>query len=165
MELFIRIKDGQPFEHPILGDNFRQAFPNIDVNNLPPEYARFERVEKPNSAGTFEVEELSYQWVDGIVKDVWTVRQMTDEEHQEKLQYLTNAANSYVSGMKEFAQLNIDTSTNEENTQLWINYLFELNSWVLIDPVNPNFPILPRIKIVINKDNVNSSGSQPNVIG
>ena len=44
MELFIRVKDGQAFEHPILGDNFRQAFPNINVNNLPSEFARFERI-------------------------------------------------------------------------------------------------------------------------
>lgn len=80
MELFIRIVDGQPFEHPIFGDNFRQAFPEIDTNNLPPEFARFERIEKPNTCGTFEVEECSYQWVDGAVKDVWTVRAMTAEE-------------------------------------------------------------------------------------
>ena len=80
MELYIRIVDGQPFEHPIFGDNFRQAFPEIDVNNLPVEFARFERVEKPNTCGTFEVEECSYQWVDGIVKDVWAARAMNEEE-------------------------------------------------------------------------------------
>ena len=41
MELFIQIRNGQPFEHPIFGDNFRQAFPDVDVDNLPPEFARF----------------------------------------------------------------------------------------------------------------------------
>jgi len=80
MELYIRIINGQPFEHPIFGDNFKEAFPNVDVNNLPSEFARFERIEKPNTCGTFEIEECSYQWVDGVVKDVWTARAMTTEE-------------------------------------------------------------------------------------
>ena len=84
MELYIRIKDGQPFEHPILGDNFRQAFPTIDTNNLPLEFARFERISPP-TAGVYEVYEgLTYEWVDGIVKDTHHVRPMTDQEKQAK---------------------------------------------------------------------------------
>lgn len=80
MELFIRIKDGQPFEHPIFGDNFYQAFPHIDTNNLPKEFARFERVAQPNM-GIYEVYEgVTYEWADGKVKDVHHVRQMTNEE-------------------------------------------------------------------------------------
>lgn len=82
MELFIRIVDGQPFEHPIFGDNFRQAFPNVDVNNLPPEFARFERIE-PSAPGEYQKLELHYGWVDGIVKDIWTIVEMTDEERAE----------------------------------------------------------------------------------
>ena len=31
MRLFIQIRDGQPFEHPIIEDNFREAFPDIDI--------------------------------------------------------------------------------------------------------------------------------------
>lgn len=84
MELFIRVKDGQPFEHPIFGDNFYQAFPNIDVNNLPPEFARFERVERP-TLGLYEVmvsEEPTYELIDGVYKDVWHKRDMTTEERE-----------------------------------------------------------------------------------
>ena len=47
MDLYIRIIDGQPFEHPILGDNFRQAFPDIDTYNLPATYASFTGVPEP----------------------------------------------------------------------------------------------------------------------
>ena len=54
MDFFIRIKDGQPFEHPIFGDNFRQAFPDVDVNNLPSEFAKFEHGEKI-TIGVYEV--------------------------------------------------------------------------------------------------------------
>ena len=84
MELYIRIKDGQPFEHPIFGDNFRQAFPDVDVNNLPPEFARFERVERPE-LGEYEVfdpAEPVYELVDGIYKDVWYKRNTTSEERE-----------------------------------------------------------------------------------
>ena len=85
MELFIRIVDGQPFEHPIFGDNFRQAFPDVDVNNLPPEFARFERVACPSLVyATLNSPQPSYQWVNGVVKDVWDVTQMTEQEKAAK---------------------------------------------------------------------------------
>jgi hypothetical protein len=93
MELFIRIKDGQPFEHPIFGDNFRQAFPDIDVNNLPPEFARFERVERP-VLGMYEVmvsEDATYELIDGVYKDVWQKRDMTTEEREATKQAVTKS--------------------------------------------------------------------------
>ena len=91
MDLYIQIRDGQPYEHPIMGDNFAQAFPDIDTNNLPPEFAKFERIPEPK-LGTFEVNEgVSYQWDNGIVKDVWATRPMTDDEKAAKIaQYQAN---------------------------------------------------------------------------
>lgn len=91
MELFIRIKDGQPFEHPIFGDNFRQAFPDVDISNLPPEFAKFERIEQP-VLGVYEVYEgVTYAWVGGVVKDVHHVRQMNAAEKLEKQQATKDA--------------------------------------------------------------------------
>ena len=84
MELFIRIKDGQPFEHPIMGDNFLQAFPDVDVNNLPQEFARFQRVEAPVPSVYEVYEGVTYEWVNGIVKDVHQIRPMTAQEKLEK---------------------------------------------------------------------------------
>jgi hypothetical protein len=84
MELFIHIKDGQPFNHPILSDNFRVAFPDIDTNNLPPEFARFERVEPP-TLDVYEVYEgVRYEWEGNIIKDIHHVRAMTTEEKTAK---------------------------------------------------------------------------------
>lgn len=86
MELYIRIKDGQPFEHPILADNFCAAFPHIDVNNLPPEFARFERVAPP-TLGAYEVYEgVRYERKGDGYADVHTVRAMTAEEKLAKQQ-------------------------------------------------------------------------------
>lgn len=80
MELYIRIKDGQPFEHPILGDNFRQAFPDVDTNNLPPEFARFVRVEPPLLGPYEKNQTVTYQFIDGVWTDVFACEQMTMEE-------------------------------------------------------------------------------------
>lgn len=80
MELFIRIKDGQPFEHPIFGDNFRQTFPDVDVNNLPAEFARFVRVQPPVLGPYEKNQTASYHLVNGFYTDVFSVEQMTAEE-------------------------------------------------------------------------------------
>ena len=104
MELFIRIKDGKPFEHPIFVDNFRQAFPGVDTDNLPPEFARFVRVAAP-TAGLFEVcEECVYELVDGVYTDVHNVRPMTAEEKAAKIS-------------KALASLRPNWTLNEETLQ------------------------------------------------
>lgn len=86
MELYIRIKDGQPFEHPIFADNFRAAFPHIDTNNLPPDFARFERVPAP-AIGVYEKLSVSYaNRGDGVYHDAWSVSLMTAAEKAAKQQ-------------------------------------------------------------------------------
>jgi hypothetical protein len=91
MNLYIQIKDGVIFKHPIHEDNFKEAFPDVDVNNLPPEFAKFERVEAPTNIGIYEVAEVSYQWVDGIVKDVWAVCEISAEEKLAKQEVVKTA--------------------------------------------------------------------------
>lgn len=84
MELFIRIKDGQPFEHPIFGDNFREVFTHVDVNNLPEGFARFERKEA-TPVGVYEVDEgVTYELIDGVYTDVFHRRAMTEVEKTAK---------------------------------------------------------------------------------
>jgi len=86
MKLFIRIKDGQPFEHPIMEDNFRQAFPDVDTNNLPADFARFVRVAPP-AIGPYEKNQtVVYQLVNGVYTDVFTCEQMTAQEISAKQQ-------------------------------------------------------------------------------
>ena len=165
MELYIRIVNAQPFEHPIFGDNFRQAFPDIDVNNLPAEFARFERVECPNLATTFQVDEVTYQWVGNIVRDVWTVREMNVEEREQKIQNLIANAYSTVEYMKGISQEKISTAPNAAVTQAWTEYFNKLHEWVLVDPLNPNIPQPPIISPDGRVVSLDASGSAPNVIG
>jgi hypothetical protein len=86
MDMFIQIRDGQPYEHPIIGSNFRAAFPDIDTNNLPPEFAKFERVEPP-FVGIFETYEgCTYELIGGVYTDVHHVRSMTAEERTARIE-------------------------------------------------------------------------------
>ena len=86
MELFIKIQDGQPFEHPIKRDNFRQALPDVDTESLPSHFAKFERVSPP-SIGVYEVYEgVTYEKVGDTYRDLHHVRDMTDEEIMAKQQ-------------------------------------------------------------------------------
>lgn len=86
MNLYIQIKDGKPFEHPIFEDNFQQAFPDVDLNNLPSWVARFERIEPP-VLSTYEIYEgVTYKFDGNVVKDVHHVRTMTSEEKIAKQQ-------------------------------------------------------------------------------
>ena len=99
MELYIRIVDGQPFEHPIIDENFRQAFPDVDTNNLPPTFARFTRVPEP-AYGVYEIcEGCTYEWDGDIVTDVHHVRDMTIEEKNAKQEEVKSnwAENGYAS--------------------------------------------------------------------
>lgn len=81
MEMFIRIENGQPVDHPIMGDNFRRAFPYIDPSNPSPDFAKFVRVPKESvSKDKVIIGGPTYQWVDGVVQDVWETRDLTPEE-------------------------------------------------------------------------------------
>ena len=86
MNLYIRIVDGQPFEHPILEENMHSAFPEINLEDLPDNFARFVRVAPP-AIGPYEKNQtVSYELKDGVFTDVFSVEQMTAEEKTTKQQ-------------------------------------------------------------------------------
>jgi len=132
MELYIKIKNGVPVDHPITGDNMRLAFPDIDLNDLPNDYARFERVESP-VAGIYEINDGStYGLVDGIYKDVWQIRAMTDAEKTEKQDEIKAewAANGYASWVFNEQTCSFDPPTprpDDGNRYTWSE---ETTSWI-----------------------------------
>jgi hypothetical protein len=80
MRLFIRIKNGRAFEHPIFEDNLKQAFPDINIDDLPDGFAEFDRLPPP-AIGPYEVYEgVTYEWSGQRMQDVHRVRQMTAQE-------------------------------------------------------------------------------------
>lgn len=163
MELYIQIRNGQPFEHPIFSDNFREAFPHIDVNNLPPEFAKFERVPNPELADKLQIDYSQYEWVDGIVKDVWYVRDMTEQEKQIELENSAKNWYKYLDNLKNMAQEYLSSTTGDEYNA-WLAYATELDAWVLVDPLKPNFPKMPRYLEDGTLVTTDTAGSAPNVV-
>lgn len=84
MKLYIKISNGDPVEHPILKENMETAYPNVDLNNLPEGWAEFERV-SALAPGPYQRVEWSYGWDNGIVKDIWTIVDMTADEKFQKI--------------------------------------------------------------------------------
>lgn len=144
-ELYIQLVDGEPHEHPIFGDNFRQAFPDVDPENLPADrFARFIRVHQPQT-GTFEVAELSYGWVDGVVKDIWTIRPMTEEEETEKRETMAAEAYGLRDALVRQCQNMLAEVTEPTGNQAWREVMAALLTWQLesVDPIMPPFPRFP----------------------
>jgi len=150
LELYIQIRDGQPHEHPIFADNFREAFPDVDMENLPDTFAKFIRVDAP-VPDTYEVYEgVAYQWFDGIVKDVHSVRAMTDEERAAKdailAQEAIDRANFALQFRMERCQQTADETEDATQKQYWLDCLEAHRLWVLesVDPMTPAFPLFPK---------------------
>jgi len=90
MNLYIKIENNQPINHPALEDNLILAFGSVPENWEP-----FVRVARP-VPGLYQVlvsEEPVYAKVDGVWKDVWTLRDMTAEEKTAAQQVVLTAFN------------------------------------------------------------------------
>lgn len=78
--LYIKIVDGVAVDHPILEENLVSAFPEINLDRLPANFARFQKTPQPRF-GVYELCEHSYAAnTEDVYTDVWTVRPMTDHE-------------------------------------------------------------------------------------
>jgi len=147
MECIIRIVDGQPFEHPIMMDNFMSAFPRIDVNALPPEFAKFERLEQPvlitgqtayhNVGHHYAFDSDMSKW-----KDDWFLIDMTDAEKAAKRAEGEASTINTLNLLKQFAQTNLDTAIEEQKPS-WQTYLDQLNALTYDDPFAVTWPTIP----------------------
>lgn len=146
LELYIQIRDGQPHEHPIFADNFKLAFPDANINQLPLDrFAKFIRVAQPQ-IGTYEVYEgVSYEWFGDVVKDVHSVRPMTEEERAAKIKELEDEANNAKLSSIAFINDVLAEETDETAQALWLDCLTAYEGWVLesVDPITPAFPRFP----------------------
>lgn len=114
MNLYIEIQNGAAKNHPAFEENLLQAFGSIPSNWEP-----FIRVERP-TVGVYEVlesEEPTYQKVDGVWKDVWPLRPMTDVEKTAKQQALITAFN------------------NREQAENWAAWTFDESACMMKPPI------------------------------
>ena len=133
MNLYIQVKNGLPYQHPILESNLVQVFPDIDLNNLPSEFARFTRVPVPEigpyeiySGVTYELQE------DNSYGDVHHIVPMSEEEKTAKQNAVktTWAANGYASWVFNEETCNFDPPTPYPTDGNLYNWDEETTSWV-----------------------------------
>ena len=137
MELFIRIKDGQPFEHPILGANFCEAFPDVDTSNLPAEFARFVRVAAP-IVGVYEnYIGVTYGLVNGVYTDIHGVVAMTAEEIATKQQAVKDAwaLNGFASWLFNEATCSFEAPTPQPTDNKIYRWDEPTTSWIEVTNV------------------------------
>ena len=79
------MRNGQPYEHPVMEENMRQLFPEHDLAIAPDGFSHFTRVPQP-VLGVYEKIDSSYE-SDGVggFKDVWHTIPLSDEEKTEKI--------------------------------------------------------------------------------
>lgn len=77
MNLYIKTENGQPINHPAFEDNLIQAF-----GAVPLEWKPFTRVERPVPTvyQILDFQDPTYEKIDGVWTDVWSLREMTTEE-------------------------------------------------------------------------------------
>jgi hypothetical protein len=77
MNLYIETENGATKNHPAFEHNLIQAF-----GSVPAHWEPFTRVERPTPSvyQVLESQEAVYAKVDGVWTDVWTIRDMTNEE-------------------------------------------------------------------------------------
>jgi hypothetical protein len=138
MELFIRIKDGQPFEHPIMENNFREAFPEVDTNNLPAEFARFVRIEPPTVGPYEKSRTVSYQLVNGMYTDVYVCEQLSEAHIAIKQQGTKNmwaANNGFASWVFNEATCDFEAPVPKPNDGKFYRWNEPTTSWIEVTNV------------------------------
>jgi hypothetical protein len=123
MNLYIEIKNEQPVNHPAFEQNLIEVFGIIPDNWEP-----FNRIERP-MCDVYQIvsEEPVYEKINEIWTDVWTIRDMTEEEKINKQKELDEASKQAV---KDFWS----TLPNREN----------FSSWVFDEEIGQYLPPIPR---------------------
>ena len=149
MNLYIRIRDGQPHEHPILEENAHQAWPDVNFALLPDWLARFRRIPRPGDLLTspFQTAQCTYtQASDGFWEDTWTAVEMSAEEQQVLTRQRVREAESQRDASIEFAQAEAaKDGIPTEAVDAWNTFVAALQALVITDPFNITWPIPPHI--------------------
>lgn len=163
MMCIIRIVDGKPFEHPIMVDNFKQAFPDVDLSApLPEGFAWFERKERPSIDPLTEVfisGASEYEFDGNVWTDVWKVRDTTYEEKQAVIaQAYTNFKNFLTNEKPKFA-------LTPDGVEAWDAVYNLVDGYSKENPLVLRSLVPPHQKPDGTWVTIANSGTAPNVIG
>jgi hypothetical protein len=120
MNLYIEIENGVTKNHPAFEHNLIQAFGSIPVHWEP-----FIRVERPMPSvyQVLESEESVYTKINGVWTDVWSLREMTEEEKVELQQSVITAFNDH------------------EQAENWSAWTFDEATCAMVPPIPRPAPV------------------------
>jgi|TARA_R110000737_G_scaffold29753_1_gene48253 hypothetical protein len=92
MQLFIQVRDGVPFEHPVMADNMLLLFPDHDLENAPLGFSKFTRIQPPELSFYQKFDDTkghdgcgcTYEITENGFHDVWHLIDMNSEEKEAK---------------------------------------------------------------------------------
>jgi len=165
MDFFIRILDGQPHEHPIMGDNLRWALPEIDAVRLATEFAPFTRIDPAGiPVGFYEVLVEEYVWDGPGVRDNWHTRPMTEEEHTIKRQGAIEGTERHRASLLAYSETEKALATTPGAISVWDAYISDLTAHTYADPSTANLPLPPYILPDGSLAGISAPGTAPDVI-
>lgn len=83
--LYIKVVDGSPVDHPVTESNLRMFYPDLDPNNPPEGFERFIRNATP-AVGPFDVYHgTEYRKIDGVFQDYHVTTPMSPVEKENKI--------------------------------------------------------------------------------
>lgn len=86
--LYIQVKNGMPYQHPVTESNLRMLYPDLDPDMPPEGFEKFIRNPTPE-VGPFDVYEgTEYLKIDGIYQDHHKITSMTSAQKQEKIRVM-----------------------------------------------------------------------------
>lgn len=146
MNLFIRVVDGVPVDHPILEDNLLMVYNLTSITDTflaDHGFARFERVDVP--VGYEFIEHTGYEMgTDGVVRNAFRARELTQEE---KVELWIRRQRNYLLALSDWTQL-ADSPLSDEEKEEWKTYRQELRDLTdtyadVTDPTQIVFPQSP----------------------
>jgi hypothetical protein len=165
MELYIEIRDGNMYGHPILYDNLKLIYHNIDEMISQGSYKKF--ITSDSSLielNQYQVLDMFYEIQNDSVVQCWYARDLNEEEIKIKKIEFSQQYSDYISQEIKNAKNIISNLTNKDDIDLWNKYINALQNL----EVNTLKPVLFPYKPYKNNEDkwisVDSSGSKPNVI-
>ena len=145
-----------PVNHPILLENLIHLDPNVDLYNLPPGIVRFIAYDPPiPDIKKYEIleEEPEYRYdpEENVVHQVWTIRQMGDNE---RINLIENHKSFVIENLKKMKELSLEFSENpppDTDKQMWIDH-YELIKDIEYDGVQDPFEFHDNLPSPINKN-------------
>ena len=145
MNLYIKVINGVPVDHPSVEGNLLEAFGNV----IPSEFEPFEPTPSNLVRGVFQVAERNYVKKEtGVWTDVWSLRAMNDTEKANETANLIRNIETHLQFHKEMGQRGISAclSLSDLNgVNAWTTYLVRCSNWKLesLDPLTPPMPKPP----------------------